>query len=276
MTDVPSLYDYLDYRVWLENVYVFHKSKNKHFSYAVMSAQAGFSSRNFLRDVIRGDKNLSEESIEKLQGFLKLELEDLQYFKELVFYGQALDLPERNLWLNSINRRKHLKTARLLNHRFYEFYSEWHHNTLREVLRTHPQNWSIQELSELLIPQISPAQVQNSLFLMFELGLIREEDGVWIVQDQAITTGDEVLSKAILAFHKHNLQLAQESLENIASEERDVSCLVLSTSSKTLQKIKKRMIEFRKEIATLADQDSEPDRIIHMSMQLFPTTKKMQ
>jgi uncharacterized protein (TIGR02147 family) len=272
MTIKLAIKDYLNYREYLRNYYELKKNEGVGFSYTVFANQAGFKSRNFLRDVINGNKNLSSESVFKVQNVLKLGKKDFKYFNALVQYNQASDEEEKSHCFDVVMSMAGNHEVWRVRREQFEFYSRCFHNSLREFLRFHIGPVSAEGLSNILRADVSPKEVKHSLELMCDLGLLRQEGDSYTPVNEAITTGDEVLSQAIMDFHKENLRLAGRSLIDVDAKERDVSCLVLGVSDQSFAKIKEKMQAFRKEIAALSDAEASPDRVIHVAMQAFPTT----
>lgn len=270
----PNILDYIDYRAFLRDFYQHRKERSPGFSWTVVSRAAGFSSRNFLREVSLGSKNLSDESVRKLQNFLRLPPREYSFFQELVRFNQTTDPDQRSEAMQILAQKGKNKRVWKVRKEQYAFYSDWHHNTIRELLRFHPADEF--EIAKLIRPNMSSKQVQQSVELMLDLGLIEKDpEGQLRPVEDAITTGDEVTSLAIADFHRNALRLAERSISDIPGAERDLSCLVLSTSPETFRKIKERLQAFRKEIAALADADANPDRVIHLTMQLYPTTQSI-
>jgi uncharacterized protein (TIGR02147 family) len=271
-TQSPCILDYVDYRAFLRDLYQYRKEKSPGFSWTIVSRTAGFSSRNFLRDVSLGAKNLSDESIRKLQNFLRLNPREFAFFQELVRFNQTTDPDQRSESLRILALKGRNKRVWKVRQEQYAFYAHWHHNSLRELLRF--DSSPTEELHKRFRPALQPKQIQHSLELMSDLGLVQKDiQGRYSPTEDAITTGDEVTSLAIADFHRNALRLAERSIADIPAAERDLSCLVLSTSWDTFREIKTRLQAFRKEIASLADADPSPDRVIHLTMQLYPTTR---
>ncbi|NLE02187.1 MAG: TIGR02147 family protein [Fibrobacter sp.] len=67
-----NIFNYIDYREFLEDFYHEQKARNKAFSFQFFANKAGFKSKSFIKLVIDGKKNLTEESMEKLNNVLKL------------------------------------------------------------------------------------------------------------------------------------------------------------------------------------------------------------
>jgi uncharacterized protein (TIGR02147 family) len=267
-----AIKDYLNYREYLRNYYELKKSEGIGFSYTVFANLAGFKSRNFLRDVINGNKNLSNESVFKVQNVLKLGKKDFKYFNSLVQYNQATDEEEKAHCFDVVMSMAGNHEVWRVRREQFEFYSRCFHNSLREFLRFYTGPVSAEGLARILLADVSAKEVKQSLELMCDLGLLLKEGDVYTPLNEAITTGDEVISQAIMDFHKENLRLAGRSLIDVEAKDRDISCLVLGVSDEGFDNIKGKIQSFRKEMAAISDAELNPTRVIHLAMQAFPTT----
>lgn len=69
---VPQLLKVKDYRSFLRLVYSHLKETQPHFSYGTFALKAGFSSRNYLRDIIAGQKRVTVAAFPKICRGLKI------------------------------------------------------------------------------------------------------------------------------------------------------------------------------------------------------------
>jgi uncharacterized protein (TIGR02147 family) len=90
-----------------------------------------------------------------------------------------------------------------------------------------------------------------------------------------LSTGPEVKSLAITNFHREMLRLASESIERYPASERDISTLTLRINSASMAEIKRRIIEFRKELLEFALNEESSDQVLQINLQFFPLTKKV-
>lgn len=67
----PSLNEYMDYRLFLSDWYLYKRDLTKKdlrpYSFAMFSAAANIKSPNYLKMIIEGQRNLSEEMILKFK-----------------------------------------------------------------------------------------------------------------------------------------------------------------------------------------------------------------
>jgi hypothetical protein len=131
-------------------------------------------------------------------------------------------------------------------------------------------------LARLVHPSITPRQARQSITLLQKLKLIKKEKGRWVQTDPEMTTGDTVQSLAVEKFHLQNFNLAGESIDSIPAQDRDISCLIAAISTSTLDKVKEEIIDFRKKLIALIAAEKNPQRVYHISMQLFPTSEAFE
>jgi uncharacterized protein (TIGR02147 family) len=273
---VKNIYNYLDYREFIEDFYHAKKMEKPSYSFQVFANTAGFKSKGFISDVIDGKKNLSEESIFAFGKALELPEKEFTYFKNLVMFNQSKTRQQKDHFFQQLVEMNQLVKAKLILSDKYSFYAEWYHNTVREIVTWLDFNDDFSFLGRALSPKISARKAKQSVDLLLRLGLIKKNDNRYIQTDPDITTGDTVSSLAIEKFHLQNLNLAGASLDNCKSQERDISCIITTLSQKQFEGIKKEVQDFRKKLISIVNKPSQPKatdkRVYHINMQLFPTS----
>lgn len=122
----PSISAYLDYRLFLQDIYNYLKVQKAQFSYRSFAKAARVNSPSFLKLVMGGKRNLSDESIEKFAHALQLNNDECEFFRTLVKYNQATTIEEkmRNYkWLQRLKSDNALDT--LLGSPEQEFWERW-------------------------------------------------------------------------------------------------------------------------------------------------------
>ncbi len=173
---MPNIFNYLDYREFLEDFYDEKKSGNPHFSFQVFASQAGFRSKSFIKLVIDGKKNLTAESIERLNKSLKLGDKQFAYFKDLVEFNQATSSQVQNFLMEKLLSYNKRNSARQVLQNQYDFYRNWYHNTIRELVCVVRFGDDFRMLGALVKPSISARKARQSVELLENLGLIRKKD----------------------------------------------------------------------------------------------------
>lgn len=272
---LPNIYDYMDYRAFLNDMFRFRKQKDSYFSYRYFSGKAGFSSPNFLKLVIDGKRNLTNISLAKVAKGFGLLKQEREFFENLVFMNQAKDHEEKNYYLKKVMSIKGYTKVRKIEKKSYQYFSKWYNTAVREIIMFGGRDFTAEQVAETLNPRITPKEAEAAINLLMELGLIKKDkEGLWEQSDPALSTGPEVKSLAIANFHREMLKLASESIERYQADERDISALTLRVNSASIAEIKRRIIQFRRELLELALDEEDTDQVIQVNLQAFPLTKK--
>ena len=272
---MPNIFNYMDFREFLKDFYTNHKAENPGFSFQIMADKAGFKSKSFIKLVIDGKKNLTADSLRKLNKVLKLNDKAFSYFDDLVAFNQAKTLKMRNYFFERLFSYRKRNPGRLVMHHQYDFYAKWYHNTIRELVTFYKFNEDYDALAKMVMPPISARTARESVRLLLKLELIKKKKDGYVQTAPLLTTGDEVKSVAVQNFHVQNMVLGAESIDTCPSPERDISCLALGLSKEGFEMVKTETQMFRKKLLQIAKDDRRPNRVYHYSIQLFPTSQKI-
>jgi uncharacterized protein (TIGR02147 family) len=270
-----SVFNYLDYREFLKDFFREKKSVNPHYSFHVFADQAGFKSRSYIKLVMDGKKNMTDGSVDKLKGALRLPEKAFDYFKDLVAFNQARSLQLRNVYFEKLLSYNKRNTARNILLQQYDYFVQWYHSTIREIVSQVDIRDDYERLGKLVKPHISARKAKASVELLLKLGLIRKNGDRYEQVDTQITTGDEVRSLAVQNFHLQNLMLAGESISTCQSIDRDISCIIFGVSEEEFAEIKAEIQSFRKRLLEYSKKNTKSKRIYHVNFQLFPTSEQL-
>ena len=110
---------------------------------------------------------------------------------------------------------------------------------------------------------------------MLDIGLLEKSGKGYVVSAPTITTGDEVTSTLVSLFHSENFKLAERSLSEVDSRDRDRSCVVMRLSKKDFLEVKEEIQGFRKKVLQMESAPEDTDKVYHFNMQVFPTTRSL-
>jgi len=89
LKDTINIFNYFDYREYLDDCYTNLKNKRRGFSYRAFSREAGVQSHNFLPRILKRERNLSEEFVPLLTGYLGLGNKEVKYFEALIAFNNV-------------------------------------------------------------------------------------------------------------------------------------------------------------------------------------------
>jgi uncharacterized protein (TIGR02147 family) len=273
----PTLiFEYLDYRRYLQDFYAGRKAENPSFSYENFARKAGLKSKGMLHDILTGKRALSKDSLFKIGEAMGLDEKALAYFEDLVAYGQAKTLKEKSFFFRRLKEKSPRTRIQKIRDDCYEFYSQWYNNTLRELLPLIRFKGDFEALGGMLNPPIPAAQARKALDLLIRLGLLEKTRSGFRQNDRLITSGEDVEAMALRDFHMQNMSLAADSIDKVPRAERDHSCLIVAFSQPGFEAVKGEIQAFRKKILKMSEEDVKPNRIFHVNFLVFPTTRELQ
>ncbi len=271
-----SIFDYLNYREYIRDLYDETKRKKPHFSHRFLAERLELGSSGYILAVIQGKRNLSEKLAVKIAEYFKLPKKEKDYLLLIVRYNHVKSQDEKQYLFNRIIQLKN-RVIKDVSPEQYRFYEKWYYSAIREAVAIIPFKDDYRRLSDLLIPKISVEEAKESILLLEQIGFIKKgEDGIYQRTSPAISTGSSWNSHTIENLQMTLSDLAKESLGSFSREEREMSNLTLSISHKNMTVIKDKIKNLRREILELAVADDKPDSVIQCNFQVFPLTETVE
>lgn len=272
-----NIYDYSDYRKFLQEFYELEKSLDPTFSYRIFAAAINMDA-SLLVKILQGKRHVSTKNIEAFVQFFRFKEGKAEYFREMVAYGKAK---------NDEQVRKHFETlqkmrpssCRELDEARYRYFQQWFYPMIRSALDVFdyrgPEHAAA--LGDSCIPKISANQVENAVDALLQLGLVhRRKDGRIVPTDAHLKTKEHWLSASISDYQKSIAELAHRSIAETPKEERDISTLTMALDSSQIQRIRDIIAEARRSIVNVANSMPSQicDSVYQLNFQLFPMMKK--
>jgi len=273
-TPAIDVFGYLDYRAFLRDLYNARKAKSRGFSYRSFSRKAGLKSPNYLKLVIDGERNLSDEMAVRFAEACGLGEDEARYFTDLVAFNQATTLAERNKHYGRLTGYQRYRQAHRLDLAHAAYYSAWYMPAIRELAARSDFREDPSWIAEQLVPQISRLEAERSLQILIELKMLARDDAGKLRQvDVLLSTGPETRGLHIAAYHRGMMQRAMESIDLVPPSERDISSLTICLGANGLRSFKERVQRFRRELLELSALEDDPEQVVQMNFQLFPLSK---
>ncbi len=265
-----DIFQYLDYRKFLDKVIRERKKENPHFSHRYITQRLGLKSCGYILAVIRGKRKLTEKLILGLSDILKLNARESEYFMQLVKYNDAKTPSEKQSHFERLVKNRRRKCKQLASNKF-RFYEKWYYSAIRELLSVIEFSGDFRELATLLTPSIAVSEAREAVEVLHALGMIEKwSSGVYRKKDVALSTGDAWDSAVVHALQRRFGWMGVEALDRFPRHRRDISNLTLSISGETFDRIKDRITQLRSEILEMAREDKSADRVVQCNFAVFP------
>ncbi len=273
---VDHLFDYDDFRKFLQDYFEEQKKMRAIFSHRFFAAKAGFSSSSYCLNVIRGRFNLTPKSIDKIAKAMEFEPLQKAYFEALVLYNQAHQVDEReSAWEQIVQIRKQIEFTHLSN-REQEYFSKWYYPVVREAAVNSDWKGDFTVLARTIDPQITTEEAREAVKNLEAWNLIRKVDDSHYEETAQMVDAAGVAPIALRQIRREYMQHAIGAVESKPRSERFAAFTTLAMSEKSYEYAVEILEEARKKIIARAANDLTIERVYEMMLVAFPMSKKME
>jgi uncharacterized protein (TIGR02147 family) len=268
---MKTIFEYLDYRLYLKDYYL-EKKKLSKFSFREFSKMAGFTSPVFIKLVIEGKSNVRKSSIGKLSQALSLVKTERFFFENLVMFNQAKNIDEKMKYLEKLKKSTSALKSYVLTDEHFEYFSQWYHAVVKELLNAMDFNGDFAGLASTIVPSIKVSDVEQSVQLLKNLGLVREDESGFlrVTQQFVSTAGISMQALAVKNVQRKMAHLAADAIDSVPVDQRDISGVSIGISQDGFEKAKEELSRCRQRLLEIAAEDKQSDRVYRANLHLFP------
>ncbi|MCM2282781.1 MAG: TIGR02147 family protein [Bdellovibrionaceae bacterium] len=281
----PVLGEYTDFRQYLKDVYEFKRMSEgtglRPYSYSTFSAAADIKSPNYLKLIIEGRRNLSEDMMTRFAKALRLTREETVEFKALVRYGQAHQPIERNQFLKELadlRARRELDRG-VINQRSWDKVPSWIGWVLYAMADQRGVEFDPEKVLQMFRLKASPDDIRDSMRKLFESGeLVRDEVSGNVTKPREMIESPQDLPVALIRkLQAELIYLGIESLFNDSPKDREFGSLTMALTQEEFEQVRFEVRQLRKRLhkdVSVKRKSTKGDRVYQLNIQLFPLTEK--
>jgi uncharacterized protein (TIGR02147 family) len=266
--------EYSDFRQYMLDYYEERKRRSV-FSWREFSKIAGFTSSSYMKVVCDGKSKLSRIGVERTGAAMGLVGFEMEYFRAMVEFGQASTEEKKKAAYENMLAIAKVHKVRVLEGDLFEFYDSWQNPVVRELAPLMP-GATPGEIAKKCYPEISAAEVQQSLNFLTKAGLLKKAgDSSFVQAETSITGTPDATRLALRGMHRQMSKLATPALD-LPVEQRNFSGVTMGVSRESYERIVKVLDECRRQIIAIAADDKDIDQVYRLNLQLFPLTKNVK
>lgn len=281
----PALGDYTDFRLYLKDVYEFRRGTEstglRAYSYSTFSAAADIKSPNYLKLIIEGRRNLSDDMITRFAKALRLNRSECDEFRALVHYGQSSAPLDRNQYLRELAdiRARRAFDAGHINQKSWDKIPGWVGWVIYAMSEQSNVEFEPDTIQRLLRAKAAPEEVRSELKKLFDAGELAKnpETGKVGKSRDLIESPQDLPVALIRKLQSELIYLGIESLFRDSPKDREFGAMTVAMTDEEFQAVRFELRQLRKRLQkdiTVKRKSTKGDRVYQMNIQLFPVTEK--
>ncbi len=271
---MKPIVEYSDFRQYMLDYYEERKRRSV-FSWREFSKIAGFSSSSYMKVVCDGKSKLSRIGVERTGAAMGLVGFEMEYFRAMVEFGQAATEEKKKAAYENMLAIAKIHKVRVLEGDLFEFYDSWQNPVVRELAPLMP-GATPGEIAKKCYPEMTAAEVQQSLNFLTKAGLLKKAgDSAFVQAETSITGTPDATRLALRGMHRQMSKLATPALD-LPVKQRNFSGVTMGVSRESYERIVKVLDECRRQIIAIAADDKNIDQVYRLNLQLFPLTKNVK
>lgn len=245
------------------------------YSYRMMGERLGVDG-SYLFRVLQKDLHLPARCMPQAVEFLGLSGRAAEYFQLLAAYQREKRAKAKHEILDKALSLRDVIRSKMQTHEL-SFFRDWWVVAVRCLLEVVDGRANAKEMASRLVPAVPEKDVHEALDLLLELGLVKKgPSGKLILSQTHLTALGDEKSKAVRAFQRQVLMMAQESIERFPKGKRDVSTLTVAIDERATNDIREMMRESRRQIQKRVEEVPNPDRVMQIAMAFFPLAPEVE
>lgn len=281
-TPVPVVSDYMDYRQFLKDFYAYKKHQSRTqirpYNYQVFSAAANIKSPNYLKMIIEGRRNLSDDMILKFAKALSLDKTQTEDFRLLVNFTQSPDPAERNVFLKQLSEYRvgqKLKSGEI-DKKTWDKIPNWVAWIIYAMVDQQGVKFDTKSIRTLLRAKATEDEIELAIQSLIASGeIVKDPETGELKKAFNLEQPEEIPVALVRKLQAQLMYLGLESLYQDSPTEREFGTLTLSLNKEEFEEIRFKLRQMRKALHkdnAIARSSKKGDRVYQLNLQLFPVT----
>jgi uncharacterized protein (TIGR02147 family) len=279
----PNLNEYLDFRLYLADFYKYKQWKTRKglrpYHYGIFAAAANIRSPQYLKMIIEGKRNLSEDMILKFAKALQLNKVNTEEFRLMVLWTQETDPSIRNQHLRNLNEYRVIQCVEQgeIDWQTVRKVPNWVGWIIYAMLDQEGVEFEVTELKVLLRQKASESEIADAIERLLEIGQIIKDPATGLIKKGRVLVEnpEDIPVPLIKRLQSQLMYLGLESLYQDPPVEREFGTVTLCLTAHEFEELRFQLRKLRKQIhkdTSIKRMAKKGERIYQLNLQLFPIT----
>ncbi|MCB0347758.1 MAG: TIGR02147 family protein [Bdellovibrionales bacterium] len=278
LASLPRVFDYIDFKEFLKDYYLFKKKVLPAFSFGQFAKKARIPTRNYLKRVMDGERPLSNENLPKFIIALDLNAKESSYFEALVHYSQAKDPLIKKYYFEQLrNASSGVKGSYIdVNSAHYEIFQNWYVIPVYEYFSLPEASQDIKVIARQFKDKISTKEIKDAIDLLVEVEFLCIDPDTGRVKKNVenIRCENDLMNMAVRNYHQKMLEMTSQSVATDGVNDRDLRAISIAVNKEAFVKIKKELEDFMRHLNQKYSMAvAEKNCLVQLNSQLIQLTE---
>lgn len=263
----PDIFKYTSYRLFLQDyIQASYLSKGK--SYRAFSKRCGLTSPNYFQQIFAFQRNMSQQTAEKISKSLHFSKEASEYFITLVRMENSKNSDTRVMLLEQLKKIAVSQCEKVVKDA--SFHSSWIHQVIWTLSQTKDFDAKQPPLLQRFRGGASSDEIDKSFDFLLSKGYLIHDETLsrYRAQPIRIETDDDLQNLDLQRNHARFLQMAVLRMSDDLLE-RELQGLTIAFDKSQWPELKKKMREFVRQMNECFGSSEDANAVIRLQMAAF-------
>ncbi|MCB0357742.1 MAG: TIGR02147 family protein [Bdellovibrionales bacterium] len=275
MSNKPIIWNYHNYREFLKDWLAYLKASQSAYSLRMIAKKTKISPSSITM-VLKGQRTLTNNLLQKLTPYLNLNSQELSYLKLLIIVTDAKDPDKRLEALKKLQRFNDYRELHRQELETYKYLTKWFYVVIREMVNLDDFKNDPHWIREKLNKKLRSHEVSEALRFLEENGFIEVSNSKTIKADKLVQCIDGIYKLSLSDFHKQMLSMAANAIDKVSSENRLIlgHTVALSPSQYNFAKeVLQEAINKLESLMPIPKNTEKKTDVYHFGLLSFPVTE---
>lgn len=267
LSENPEIFKYTNYRLFLQD-YIQVNYLANNLSYRAFSKHCGISSPNYFQQVFTLQRNMSQQTAEKIGTSLQFSKDVLEYFVILVRMDNTKNADTRFMLMGQLKKIAARQNEKVVKDE--SFHGSWVHQIVWAMAHTQSFEDDQQSLQKRVRAGASRDEIEDSLDFLKSKGYFVYDDSVARYRPRSlrIETDNDLRNYDLQRNHSKFLQMAILRMNDDLME-RELQGLTVAFKKTHWPQLKEKMREFVHQMNESFGASDDADAVIRLQMAAF-------
>ncbi len=270
----PKIYKYNDIIVFLNDVLVFFKDKDKK-SLRDLSTELKIAN-GLLSMILNRKRNLTEELLLKLLEKFSYNKNEVQFAENLRIISFSQNYQNRKMAIAKINKLKSYRDFNKNEFENYKYLSNWYYVAIKEMSDLKDFNEDVEWIQKRLAYSVNQKQIDEALTFLKQNEILVYKNKKLVAANKDMNCEEGIFKLTLSGFHKQILGLAADAIDTIERDHRRILGHTLTVNENQISEIHNILQEAFEKIKkiNLANPEKASQEVYHVELVSIPITKK--